>query len=509
MTATVLLPLIRAQRWDEVGRALDATFYRHLLTDPVPLRAAFELLPEEWFERYPRHRMTRAIATTAGPRQLVDDDAFDAFVQWVDSQSAPQTRDLLGIEGTHLRRLIAVGNITGAVSHAGRIRQLIHDAADTRGFEDVLPALLLRVGQVHVLDGDLAAAADSLITARRFALADVPHPVDRHLRTHLALIDALHEQYGEAARRLPAPAAPVDECRSPMQEQLHIIELLVRALIVVCSGSIRQAEAALAAIAHEDELSDLWWVGVLARARAIAQWRNPRDGITLIRRALRDHASSSAPALLAGQLLRAELAGLHQATGALAAAEEALDPLDDDSDVFAVRAARIRGLLLRGDTDRAEQLLHSCDRADAERPSGIALALTIARLRGRPVEASALAQFAGVWRAADAPHALHQLPVPERGRILSELFPEREAFRSRYDYPALTSIPRLSAREWAVLRALRESSATAEIAERLHVSVNTVKTHRRNLYAKLGVRRREDALVLAERLWGEQFTVRG
>lgn len=63
------------------------------------------------------------------------------------------------------------------------------------------------------------------------------------------------------------------------------------------------------------------------------------------------------------------------------------------------------------------------------------------------------------------------------------------------------AVPELSQREHAVLRQLAEGLSNKEIARALSVSENTVKTHLANLYAKLGVSRRTEALKVA-RLFG-------
>lgn len=57
--------------------------------------------------------------------------------------------------------------------------------------------------------------------------------------------------------------------------------------------------------------------------------------------------------------------------------------------------------------------------------------------------------------------------------------------------------PVLSPREAIVLQALAETASRAEIADRLFVSVNTVKAQLRSLYRKLGVTTRDDALARA------------
>ena len=48
-----------------------------------------------------------------------------------------------------------------------------------------------------------------------------------------------------------------------------------------------------------------------------------------------------------------------------------------------------------------------------------------------------------------------------------------------------------------VLTELRRTAGVAEIAERLHVSENTVKSQRRSLYRKLGVSSRDEAIAVA------------
>ena len=55
----------------------------------------------------------------------------------------------------------------------------------------------------------------------------------------------------------------------------------------------------------------------------------------------------------------------------------------------------------------------------------------------------------------------------------------------------------LTGREQAVLSLLRKSMSVSEIARELYLSGNTVKTHRRAIYRKLGVRTREEAIERA------------
>lgn len=90
----------------------------------------------------------------------------------------------------------------------------------------------------------------------------------------------------------------------------------------------------------------------------------------------------------------------------------------------------------------------------------------------------------------------------EMRKMLSEHLPlssPHEAFLSGCLAPKQESGPlsALSQREKAVLTELRTTKTTQEIADSLAVSVNTVKTHQRSIYRKLGVQTRREAIRLA------------
>jgi LuxR family maltose regulon positive regulatory protein len=66
--------------------------------------------------------------------------------------------------------------------------------------------------------------------------------------------------------------------------------------------------------------------------------------------------------------------------------------------------------------------------------------------------------------------------------------------------PAQPLIEPLSERELEVLDLLADGQTNHEIAQALHVSVNTIKTHLRNIYGKLGVHNRREATAQAKKL---------
>jgi LuxR family maltose regulon positive regulatory protein len=77
------------------------------------------------------------------------------------------------------------------------------------------------------------------------------------------------------------------------------------------------------------------------------------------------------------------------------------------------------------------------------------------------------------------------------------MLPEIEIGTSRPTEPYDSMDNELSVRELEVLRYLPTMLTTSEIAAELVVSVNTVKAHLRSIYRKLGVSRRQVAVVRA------------
>lgn len=113
--------------------------------------------------------------------------------------------------------------------------------------------------------------------------------------------------------------------------------------------------------------------------------------------------------------------------------------------------------------------------------------------------AHALAVRRGAWRVyLTIPAASLQSLL--RGQAMA--LPDAAASRIRDAapfYAESAAIAELSGRESVVLWWLAEGLTTASIAAELSVSPNTVKSQIASLYAKLGVRDRATALVVAER----------
>ncbi|MEC4573165.1 LuxR C-terminal-related transcriptional regulator [Streptomyces virginiae] len=147
--------------------------------------------------------------------------------------------------------------------------------------------------------------------------------------------------------------------------------------------------------------------------------------------------------------------------------------------------ARLAACLLRarlaaaeGDTEEARR--RQAEAADLARPEGLRLRLppfaeSGPRVRRAPGEAAR--PPARRSRPADGPPPVMAPPVM-----------------------APPVVESLSARETEVLRQAARMLSTEEIAAELYVSANTVKTHLKSIYRKLGVTRRSDAVHRAQDL---------
>ncbi|HJR25918.1 MAG TPA: LuxR C-terminal-related transcriptional regulator [Acidimicrobiales bacterium] len=144
--------------------------------------------------------------------------------------------------------------------------------------------------------------------------------------------------------------------------------------------------------------------------------------------------------------------------------------------------------------DRARAALAAAEQSGlTESPESAVATLTLADLlidEGRDDEARALVDRAAQL-VAPVPYIPRERQLEAvRGRLGSDPRPRRA--------PA-ASVEQLTGREMSVLRLLPSGLTPREIAEELYLSHNTIKTHTRGLYRKLGVASRHEAVEEARR----------
>jgi ATP/maltotriose-dependent transcriptional regulator MalT len=141
---------------------------------------------------------------------------------------------------------------------------------------------------------------------------------------------------------------------------------------------------------------------------------------------------------------------------------------------------------------------------------GIAMDDEIVTLRGEVSNFFAkMARREMQKQASDSPHPSRRyvaglLVVYRREDSMSPVKPAREATAS-WTGALITPEPdsldcSLSTREIEVLSLIAAGQSNQEIAEQLFLSLNTVKRHAYNIYAKLAVKKRTQAVAKARRL---------
>jgi LuxR family maltose regulon positive regulatory protein len=96
------------------------------------------------------------------------------------------------------------------------------------------------------------------------------------------------------------------------------------------------------------------------------------------------------------------------------------------------------------------------------------------------------------------------------GRLLAAFATERQPFEAARETARAPSplVEPLSDREHEVLALIAEGLSNHEIAERLYISLSTVKSHTASMYGKLGVHKRTEAVARAH-AWGILASARG
>ncbi|WP_284581500.1 LuxR C-terminal-related transcriptional regulator [Streptomyces sp. 2P-4] len=358
----------------------------------------------------------------------------------------------------------------------GRARALLGDgrigaareglAEAVRACGDGAPALLSRcLGRLALADaavGALSAAEEHGTAALDAADGGGVPEEDRSGAAWLALASVAVERgdLRAAAAHLDRAAGHADTLRDPVLAAEHSA---VRAQLEVAGG---HWHAALAVLDAPRPPGPPGAAARLAVAHAGAALAHGDHGAALTALRAVPEALPARTVLLAQAHLAAGQSA--QALRLIARAEGSAEATLPDR----VRLALLRAhcALLDGDETAArDRLLHALDTARPEllrRPfaeAGPWLRHLAAGLNGH--------SSAYEWVTAAAPHAADGMPVEE-----------------------------LSPREKEVLALVARMMSTEEVAAELQLSVNTVKTHMRGIFRKLGVSRRRDAVERARDL---------
>ncbi|WP_127571503.1 helix-turn-helix transcriptional regulator [Georgenia faecalis] len=275
--------------------------------------------------------------------------------------------------------------------------------------------------------------------------------------------------------------------------------------IACVDGVLPDAAAAVARIRELRRRDDLWAMSVFARAHLATVSGSEEERARSIG-ALRAALRHTDPGGITEATLATTLAELLLLSGMSGAAADVLDDLPDTA-VSATTRAQL--LLAQGRWRDAIRVAEAVLATPATRRAHFACEVHIAWALdqlGEPAAARrAFAQAVRTAQETGLRRALHLLPT-EVFESLAAGVPSARALRPAdgraparplEDAPVPPAPADLSDREAEVLVALRDHAGPAGIAEQLGISPNTVKTHLRRVYHKLGASSRQEALRIS------------
>ncbi|MDT0529816.1 LuxR C-terminal-related transcriptional regulator [Micromonospora sp. DSM 115977] len=457
--AARMLPAPRRDRFRRLATALELTLAR-LADDPEAVRAA----------------AARLLATRPAPSPASPDPSVAPASPAEPRGAAAEDADVRAVAGTALGLAdLADGDLPAAGLAFARSLSAAREAGRPR--TELVCAS--RAALLHAVRGELRDAE----TLARDALAMPPchgwscREDCAHAYLALALV-ALHRDQPEEAEANLALAAPATG-----EPVVGAVAALCRAYLLRDAGDLPEGHRVLAEA--RERLADRPRAGELTHwlLAAESDVRGARGDLGAARDLLGRAPDATAPPL-AVALARVELrAGDPRAAGYALPDWEAPEaagwplPVRLDAAVLdAVLAGRA------GDDRRAGRLLERA--LDLAGPEGFRRAFTRAEPGVRDLLAAHLDAGTAHWptvsdlvRGADAP--AERAPA-ERGT-------------GALDEP-------LTERELTILRYLQSILSNVEIAAELSLSVNTVKTHVRNIYRKLDATRRREAVRRARAL---------
>jgi LuxR family transcriptional regulator, maltose regulon positive regulatory protein len=488
LTAHPDLLLIRAwsfvvpRRYDEMDSLLDRVA-NHIegREDETSRHMRGEMLLLRGISVLRRDRPTEAIAILEQAIDLLPEENPTATEIWYASRVL--ARSFLGTAYMHIGELDRAEEVNHEL--------LRHARATSNELDDL--AALTNLAEIALVRGQLSLAErfarEALLFRDRpsFIASGVAVGIYRLLaEVHLVRneLDAAHAEALKAIE-LTEPYAPQDmvsayrmltlihEAQGDRDANITAIEKLER---IPVPDAIPRVRRMVAATRARRDLRDGNIAAALRWAEGHDQGEAPANGLP--RGAAK--MNSSHRILYARILLYADRA--HEALDVLATIKAAA-PLRHEN-IVELRVLRAIALEMLGQADEAHAELAEAIRLaaperfirlflnDSARVAGLLARLPVKRFVGLPLDfLEALRAACGVAATAPTPAAAT---------------------------PSMRDLDGLTSRELEILQLLARGYTNQKIADKLYVSINTIKTHVSNLFDKLGARNRIDALVRAK-----------
>ncbi|MER6124584.1 LuxR C-terminal-related transcriptional regulator [Streptomyces sp. NPDC001795] len=379
-----------------------------------------------------------------------------------------------------------------------------------------LPALMLAdLGSAQLWAGRFDAARSTLSAAVRVdSGAETAFPRHECL-ARLALIDFLHGWPGRAETHAREAVAEAERSGLSPEARTGVAQLVLAAVAIdrddLAAARTHLEHAASSRVPHDPVAA----AGLpLLRSRLLLARGKPRAALRILEEGAHLPAVVE-PSPWVNDRTAVTMSHAYLADGRPQAAREVLRAEGSTGPESLVAAARAR--IATGEGEAARDLLAALPTGHGEGP-----AITVRALLARAQAADALGDDSEAQRlvaralSVARPERLRR-PFLESGPWLRRLARRRPPLTQGHEWlsaslagrPPSAAVPDdgpapptepLSEREHEVLERLAQMMSTEEIATDLYLSVNTVKTHLKSLYRKLGATRRSEAVRRAREL---------
>jgi len=520
-----------AGQWDQVSRVLTEAGLAGALPDrAAEFEAELGRLPAE-------RRGDPAVAAALAMVRLCrgDPESAAAYIGLAALALEESTPDRLVIElWLAMMRLIRQPDAE-AIADCRSLAEKARASAGTQSEHQALGLLWLALGTVLLCRWEVADCASALTSAHHQLTAAGTGALALRARGWLALSAALGGDLAAAAAlskglRDLVPLDPAAGCLATIAAALVAIE---RDDLFLAQQLLDDTDpAALSPLPGEPDITVLLALGRGRTALAEGDAERASDLARLAREKY-DRAGPVLSVLDFDAALRCGDLGLAAAAlGPQGSAPEAAaggDEPDGRGERPDQAAARARLLLAGGDPAAALSLALTVAHADQDDADGgvrptlrdrVAALLTAAIAARRTGADDVAAKLLEEALCAAEPHDLYRPFLDGGGAVHSsiallispsspaagfaarvhERFVCQPSSRAAGSPSAGNETPALTTSELAVLRLLRSYMSNQEIADTLFLSVNTVKTHLRSVYYKLGVSSRREAVERGVRL---------
>lgn len=487
---------VHAGHWDTV-EALEARHaIRIEMMEGSAWHRALSQAPLDWLNERPAMAFVASMSLAGrGGFTVPDPECLGRLVDWVESHQNPPIRARLLAEVGLLQYHKMSGNYEDMRAGIDRMEEMLKESTDYLSLGDLTPILFLPMAVGALILGDTARARAFLTEAKRWGSTADPHPIVPHVQNYLALVYAIEGDMGAARHYAADWVGCINAPAGSLPALYEGDAALVAALLAIGDLDRQRTEDALAVIPNSVDGDDLWWVAAHVRARHALLWGDRIVAARSLERLLAENSTLAGPATLIHTLLASDLSDLYQYAGDLFAAEKSLESIQDLHPSSSTSRARLA--LLRGDIHAVRKQLKvesgPIGFQTTAPPEWLALRAHAERLDGNDARADSKATAAArSARVYDSQMALIEAD-PKTVNIMLKCWGGPQV-----DAPAPMTLQRptvLTPKEKEVLHLLTDTASVKQIAAAMFLSANTVKTHLRSIYRKLGVRSREEALL--------------